>query len=40
MQGSDAGRTVKGRSMRSRAMRENARINTDLWQLALRLIRS
>jgi hypothetical protein len=43
MQGGDVGRTAKGRSLRSRAIRairENVRINTDLWQLALRLIRS
>src|SRR5262249_42553830 len=42
MQGGDAGRTVTGRSVRSRrltSIREDVRINTTLWQLAMRLIR-
>jgi hypothetical protein len=36
MQGGDSGRSTRGRSLRSRAIRENVRINTDLWQLPWR----
>lgn len=43
MCGGDSGLTTNGRRTRSRAIsaiRENVRINTDLWQLAMQMIRS
>ena len=43
MFGGDAGRTAAGRRTRTRAIsaiRENVRINTSLWQLAMQMIRA
>ena len=43
MTGGDAGRTASGRNITSRRIneiRENVRINTTLWQLAMEMIRS